>query len=112
MNAAFGFRFDAAFFAISSPCDGAPIGRPELGALYYAHSCTSVPLFSEGKCEKFVLFRGKNDVSRGENVFFREKRRGRSPVRRRLDSALPSGNREAGASSTSARPRGHRRFPQ
>jgi hypothetical protein len=51
MNAAFGFRFAAAFFAISSPCDGRHPDVLTVGALYYAHSCTSVPLFSEGKHE-------------------------------------------------------------
>src|ERR1700736_4269727 len=49
MNAAFGLRFAAAFFAIFSPCDGRPPGRLELGVLYYARTCTSVPLFSEEK---------------------------------------------------------------
>src|SRR5712671_4072414 len=79
MNAAFGFRFAAAFFAISSPCDGRPTGRRELDATYYAHTCTPVPVFSEGKRRKSVLFRGGIAVSRGGNGLFREKRRGRSP---------------------------------
>jgi hypothetical protein len=70
-------RFAAAFFAILSPCDGRPPGRLELGVLYYARSCTSVPLFSEEKSQKFVLLRGEIDVSRGEHGRFREKQRGR-----------------------------------
>jgi hypothetical protein len=77
MNAAFGFRFAAAFFAILSPCDGRPPGRLELGVLYYARSCTSVPLFSEEESQKFVILRGEIAVSRGGNGLFREKRRGR-----------------------------------
>src|SRR5258708_2514414 len=67
MNAAFGFRFAAAFFAISSPCDGRPPGRPELGALYYEHFCTLVLVFSEGKSEKSAAPRGENALFRGEN---------------------------------------------
>jgi hypothetical protein len=42
MNAAFGLRFAAAFFAISSPCEGRPLGRP-----VWLHSImnTSFPLY-------------------------------------------------------------------
>src|SRR3954463_5024660 len=112
MNAAFGFRFAAAFFAIWTPCDERPQGRSALSGLYYAHSGADVPVFSEGKCEKSTFLRGEMTISRGEMVVFSEKRRGRSLRRARHPRARRAVNQAARAWSASARRPARRRFPQ
>src|SRR5882672_9428591 len=78
MNAALGFRFDAAFFAISSPCDGRPSDAlnsvrsimPTPARLYHCFQRGNVKnsYFSEGNStfpEEKTCFLEKTGVVRG-----------------------------------------------